>query len=632
MAFSLILEVDSLFIIISIPLSFLFLFKHFLKPIVLNIFLITLVFFLLVRFNLSLSPELVINFFFIVYTFKFLQLRTTRDFHICLQTLILITVASSLFNKTMTHQFFVLISLVSLVSLTSVKTLVPGKEAIPTNFKNIFKVLLIASPLIVTLFLLFPRFRYFFPSLVKPKKNEIGYSREINLKHIGQLQTSNKLALRVSGPEIPQELRYWRGTELSITDGLNWRYNIFPQEFNILEPNASTNELSFTYFPIDQSIKDFIFLDYPIFNLIEEDVLRIVKSRRRNSLESYTQLSSILSKKQFKLKQEKINKHYLQTPKDLSQRVKRLSQKVFSKESTAAENINRFKEYIQKEKFFYTLAPGKMNSLDDILNKKVGFCSHYSSLMAILMRLAGIPSRIVTGFQGGIYNDYGKYYIIRSNDAHVWVEAYMEKKWYRIDPTFFIGPNRIITGGQTFYQTQPFQNKVNQLFGLDLKKSSLYQVFIEAQKVFDNLNYQAQLFFDNFNLSTQKKWAKKLGLSLKKFMLYSFSFVIILSLLLYAGLRLWSLLTNYSSADWWDQKYYYIKLDISRKYQVNLNGLTPNKILQLIKNDENKSTQLYKVFLHHYISIKYGRGHSSYSRKSINYFWRWVKFKEAFSR
>ena len=106
--------------------------------------------------------------------------------------------------------------------------------------------------------------------------------------------------------------------------------------------------------------------------------------------------------------------------------------------------------YFNKENFFYTLEPPLLgaNSVDEFLfESRQGFCEHYASSFVVLMRAAGIPARVVTGYQGAEFNDLGAYYIVRQSDAHAWAEIWLQGRgWVRIDPTAAIAPSRIQNG------------------------------------------------------------------------------------------------------------------------------------------------------------------------------------------
>jgi len=76
------------------------------------------------------------------------------------------------------------------------------------------------------------------------------------------------------------------------------------------------------------------------------------------------------------------------------------------------------------------------NPVEDFLfKKKSGNCEYFATTMALMLRIKGIPSRVVGGFKGGTYNSFGNYYIVRASDAHLWVEAWINGQWIRFDPS-----------------------------------------------------------------------------------------------------------------------------------------------------------------------------------------------------
>src|SRR6185437_15769255 len=100
--------------------------------------------------------------------------------------------------------------------------------------------------------------------------------------------------------------------------------------------------------------------------------------------------------------------------------------------------------------FRYTLAPAPLgrDAMDDFLfDTREGFCEHYSSAFTVLMRAAGIPARVVTGYQGGYWNALGGYLLVRNSDAHAWSEVWLAGHgWVRVDPTAAVRPQRISMG------------------------------------------------------------------------------------------------------------------------------------------------------------------------------------------
>ena len=104
----------------------------------------------------------------------------------------------------------------------------------------------------------------------------------------------------------------------------------------------------------------------------------------------------------------------------------------------------------REQNFVYTLTPPKLevDSVDDFLfNTRSGFCGHFASAFTNLMRAAGIPARVVTGYLGGEYNRLADYYIVRQSDAHAWSEVWLEGRgWVRVDPTAAVAPERVAGG------------------------------------------------------------------------------------------------------------------------------------------------------------------------------------------
>ncbi|MCB1598442.1 MAG: DUF3488 domain-containing transglutaminase family protein [Rhodanobacteraceae bacterium] len=125
-------------------------------------------------------------------------------------------------------------------------------------------------------------------------------------------------------------------------------------------------------------------------------------------------------------------------------------------------------QYIQSENFGYSLTPPPLvgaHRMDEFLfETREGFCEHYAAAFVVLMRSAGVPARVVTGYLGGSYNDIGDYWLIRNSDAHAWAEILIEGRgWVRVDPTAAIAPERVdqsgaAFGGQTLAGDSPWLN------------------------------------------------------------------------------------------------------------------------------------------------------------------------------
>jgi hypothetical protein len=132
-------------------------------------------------------------------------------------------------------------------------------------------------------------------------------------------------------------------------------------------------------------------------------------------------------------------------PKGFNPRARELAQSW--RNQSPAQIVNTALRHFNQENFSYTLEPPLLgvNSVDEFLfDTRQGFCEHYASAFVFLMRAAGVPARVVTGYLGGEFNNVGNYYIIRQSDAHAWAEVWLAGQgWVRVDPTAAIAPERV---------------------------------------------------------------------------------------------------------------------------------------------------------------------------------------------
>jgi len=139
------------------------------------------------------------------------------------------------------------------------------------------------------------------------------------------------------------------------------------------------------------------------------------------------------------------------------------------------------------EEFYYTLEPPALgsNPVDRfIFDTRQGFCEHYASAFAVMMRAAGVPSRVVLGYQGGEINPLGQYMIVRQADAHAWTEVWLpERGWYRVDPTAAVAPERIDAG-----RSAAMFDGIGASWGLSAPSELLYQMALTWDAMNANWN------------------------------------------------------------------------------------------------------------------------------------------------
>jgi transglutaminase-like putative cysteine protease len=164
----------------------------------------------------------------------------------------------------------------------------------------------------------------------------------------------------------------------------------------------------------------------------------------------------------------------LQLPEQGNEQSRALAQQLLAASTSQQDYIDTILKRYQQQAFYYTLRPPLMdrsNSIDDfLLNRKKGFCEHYAGSFVFMMRAAGIPARVIVGYQGGEWNDNGNFLSVRQYDAHAWTEVWLDNQgWVRFDPTAMVAPQRIEHNLQTamdeegsFLEAQTFSLSKNQ--------------------------------------------------------------------------------------------------------------------------------------------------------------------------
>jgi hypothetical protein len=199
--------------------------------------------------------------------------------------------------------------------------------------------------------------------------------------------------------------------------------------------------------------------------------------------------------------------YYTKIPPNSNTRTLELARNMREEAGSAEEFINRVLRKFNKEEYYYTLEPPPLgsNPVDRFLfDTRRGFCEHYASAFAVMMRAAGIPARIVLGYQGGEMNPMGKYMIVRQADAHAWTEIWLPGRgWYRVDPTAAVAPERIEEG-----RYGAILDGIGASWGLDAPSQWLYQVTM----TWDALNAQWNEWILAYGPDNQGRFMEWLGM------------------------------------------------------------------------------------------------------------------------
>jgi transglutaminase-like putative cysteine protease len=251
------------------------------------------------------------------------------------------------------------------------------------------------------------------------------------------------------GKPPPQQQRYWRGPVFWHYDGRTWRPGNEAQALAMenLEQVAERVNYSVTLEPHNR--RWLFMLDLPATTpanaMLTHDYQLLarqpVRSRLRYAASSYLdyRLQAVLT--------DAMRARALQLPQDSNPQTRALGTRWRTETPEATEIARRALDMFRREPFVYTLTPPLLgeDSVDQFLfTTRRGFCEHYAGSFVFLMRAAGVPARVVTGYQGGEFNPAGNYVLVTQADAHAWAEIWLEDRgWVRIDPTAAVSPQRI---------------------------------------------------------------------------------------------------------------------------------------------------------------------------------------------
>lgn len=317
------------------------------------------------------------------------------------------------------------------------------------------RILAQALPVALILFALFPRVPGPLWGTPEPDgRATTGLSDRMSPGSISELASSNELAFRVRfDGETPAEARqYWRGPVFERFDGREWREAPADTGEPVLLPVGEAVGQQISLEPHDQDW--LLALDYPSgdipdgayqrsdFRLATEDPVR---ERTR-----YAVTSRPVATLEPELPGD-LHDALTELPAGNNPRTRELGETLAAEhDGDPAAIIEGGMSWIREREFEYTLEPPTLgeDSMDEFLfETRSGFCEHYASAYAVMMRAAGVPSRIVTGYLGLEENPHGDHYRVRQSEAHAWTEVWLEGEgWQRVDPTGAVAPDRIDRG------------------------------------------------------------------------------------------------------------------------------------------------------------------------------------------
>lgn len=428
---------------------------------------------------------------------KLLELNSRRDAYIALTLSLFVVSGLFLFEQSILYTILALAGILAVLWAMVAQNInpdyIPGYEPPLADttaagktghglFMLLGRLMLQAVPLLIILFVFFPRIPPLWSVPVPSSQNTTGMGEDMSPGDFASLSQSSELAFRVVDKNQqleknlpPKSQLYWRAANFSQFDGKTWSVlkdyratstvwfytQFFPSwfqqnfqgklttgfEYKVLMQPTNRNWLFALDTPYSTTAKVGITREYnlrstqEVFQPFNYDVLQLKNIRRDVYLPDWLRAAN------------------LQLPPGSNPKATAMAQQVLSQVGGDQQQyVNFWLKWIRQENFSYTLQPPVLSGdrIDQFLfQTRRGFCEHYASAYTFLMRAAGIPARVVAGYQGGEFSPDRQSWEVRQMDAHAWVEVWFPNRgWVRVDPTAAIAPERIEQGMNSLMQQQ----------------------------------------------------------------------------------------------------------------------------------------------------------------------------------
>lgn len=404
------------------------------------------------NFGTTLGRDAGVSLLIVMLCMKLMELRSVRDGMVMVFLCYFLIVTNFLYSQSVLMGLYMLVA-VLIVTATLIGL---NQPAIAGNGRQNIRLAAIllgqGLPVMLVLFVFFPRIQGPLWGKQDPNIGAIsGLSNNMSPGSISRLGLSDAVALRAEfvGAAPAPPLRYWRGPVFWHYDGRAWTSGASRRPTPIsLKVEGDPVVYTITLEP--HTLRGLFALDFPFTlppgSLMSDDYQVLATTPVRQRLR-YQLTSRLRYQAGMELNEEQ-RRGGLQLPPDINPRARKLAALWQSRAKSEREVVDMALDMFAKQPFVYTLSPPPLfgdHTVDAFLfETRRGFCEHYAGSFVFLMRAAGIPARVVTGYQGGELNPMGNYLIVRQSDAHAWAEVWLpEQGWVRIDPTASIAPQRV---------------------------------------------------------------------------------------------------------------------------------------------------------------------------------------------
>ena len=457
-----------------------------------------------------------INLLVVACCLKILNLHHSGDYQMVAAIQLFLVACGLIFHQSLLYSLFyatLIILIFCILHAIKIKEI-----GLKTYSKHTLILLLQAIPIAALLFFVTPKLSPLWQMPVN-KSNQTGLSEKMTPGNIANLAKSDELVFRAefSGRMPSPSERYWRAIVLDNFDGRTW--SIAEKPSNLGSPETiefSGQSLDYVVIAQATSTKWLYSLDIPV--LIQGPSTQTISTSQQYQLSASTPLNSqgMYAVKSFVEQPLNIYKgyedlsQYLQTPDSGNPETVKFVEINIDDSMSNIEKMSQLVSTFTHSEFRYTLSPPLMQGapIDEFLFEyKSGFCSHYASALTYMLRLADVPARIVTGYQGGEVQS-SNVISVHQYDAHAWVEAWDDDKgWLRIDPTAVVAPNRVVSGLLSLVQNRQ-EFRAESPFSLTNLKE--YAVFNELRLLMAKIDHTWDQSILSYDQESQKSLLKKL--------------------------------------------------------------------------------------------------------------------------
>jgi protein-glutamine gamma-glutamyltransferase len=396
---------------------------------------------------------------------KTLELRARRDALVVFFLGFFIVLTNFLYAQTLLVAVATVLSVWGLLTALVLAHMPVGRPPLALAAKVSGKSALLGAPIMVALFLLFPRMAPLW-AIPQDDQAKTGLSGTLRMGGVAELAADETVAFRVrfNGPAPNPNALYWRGPVLTRFDGLEWKRSEIAGFGTPPERALSVSGRSIAYemtlepqrlamLPLLEVTPPFAPHAPDIDGLrliwrrdLQWTTHRVVAERLRFKATAFEQASHGLQENRYSLQE------WLELPPGFNPRMLAWAVEFQRKAGEASPEalVQGVLQHIRSG-YTYTLTPGTYgeedgrHAIDEFwLDRKLGFCEHFATAFVVAMRAMDIPARVVTGYQGADAEVQDGYLVVRNSHAHAWAEVWLAGRgWTRVDPTSAVAPDRV---------------------------------------------------------------------------------------------------------------------------------------------------------------------------------------------